>query len=363
LINKIELLFDDQIISQYLNFNYKIFIDNFLNINKQESINKMLNLKKPYNDNNVFTGLKPYIKFSYSQNYQIPIKFFFENYSNSIPLISCMNTNIKIIAYLNNNHIYKNAYYIKNLTPINIKSKLNSDFIMIERDERIRLSSNKIDNLIEKNNYYEMVKNINEIINTENNIININFDFELDNIVKEIIWDFKITLDNYELTILKNINISELFLNDINNNFKNITLENLINPEYDFIINTKYYLNGLKRDGINFLNSNKLPDYNKLTTLVNPYKYNTKVNVNKNYNTYSFALEPTNFQPSGAINMSKYKIFQIQIQIDKKKFLTYINNINILFNLKKINFKIFITTFEYNIIRYQSSLAGLLFIK
>ena len=357
IINKIILLFDDEIISQYFNFNYKIFIDNFQNINKQGLLNSMLGIDEKYK-NSIISGIKPYIKYSYKQNFQIPLKFFFEKYFNSIPLISCMNTNIKIKTYLNDSYIYKNSYFINNLTPININTKLNSDFILLERDERIKLSTSKIDNLIERNNYYEFNKNISEFNNDKTEIININYDIELDNLVKEIIWTFKITIDKYEIEIYKNIKIKQNFFN----NFQNITLDDLNNSSYDFIINTKFYLNGLRRDGIVFLDANVSPNYNKITTILNPYKYNTKVDLNKNYNTYSFALEPTDFQPTGAVNMSNYKTFRIQIQIDKKKFFKYLNYINTLFNLKDINFKIFLTTYEYNIVRYQSSLAGLLFI-
>jgi hypothetical protein len=358
LINRMELSFDDEIISQYFNYDYKIFIDNFQNINKQELLNKMLNLKSPNYDDLIISGLKPYIKFSYSNEYIIPIKFFFEKYFNSIPLISCMNTNIKITTYLNNTDIYKNSYLIHTLTPINMKTKLNSDFILIERDERIRLCSKKIDNLIERNNYYELVKNIANFETNRDNLINVNFDFELDNLVKEIIWTFKITINNYEITIRKNIVSEKNFFNS----FQNITTDNLSDSNYDFIINTKFYLDGMRRDGILFLDADVSRDYNKITTILNPYKYNTKVNLNKNYNTYSFALDPTEFQPSGAINMSNYKIFRIQIQIDKNKLLKYISSINTLFDLKDINFKMILTTYEYNVVRYQSTLAGLLYV-
>ena len=358
IINKIELLFDDEIISQYFNFNYKVFIDNFQNLNKQGLLDKMLNLKGIDNEDFIVSGLKPYIKFAYQKNFIIPIKFFFENYFNSIPLISCMNTNIKIITYLNNTNIYKSSYFINNLTPINILTKLNSDFILIERDERIRLSTRKIDNLIERNNYYELIKNITNFLINNDNIIDINFDFELDNLVKEIIWTFKITIDNYEIDILKNVTLGQNFFS----NFQNITLNDLTNSNYDFIINTKFYFDGMRRDGIIFLDSNNSPNNNYITTVLNPYKYNTKVNLNKYYNVYSFALEPTDFQPTGAINMSNYTTFRIEIQIDKIKFLNYLNKLNVLFNLKDVNFKMFFTTYEYNIVRYQSSLAGLLFI-
>ncbi len=358
IINRMELLFNDEIISQYFNFNYKIFIDNFQNINKQGLLDNMLGIGIT-NENQIISGIKPYIKYSYKQKYQIPIKFFFENYFNSIPLISCMNTNIIIKTYLNNTNIYKNSYFINNLTKININTKLNLDYILIERDERKKLSLSKIDNLIERNNYYELIKNISEFETNKNNIINVNFDFELDNLVKELIWTFKITINQYEITICKNITLTHDFFNPL----KNITLDDLHNSDYDFIINTKFYLDGLRRDGIIFLDSNTFSNYNKITTVLNPYKYNTKVILDKNYNTYSFALEPTDFQPSGAINMSNYNIFRIQIQIDKLKFLKYLNEINLIFNLKDINFKMFLTTYEYNVVRYQSSLAGLLFVR
>ena len=359
LINRMELLFDDEIISQYYNFNYKTFIDNFQNINKQRLLDDMLGLKSSF-DNLIITGLKPYIKYSYKRNYIIPVKFFFENYFNSIPLISCMNTNVKIITYLNNTNIYKNSYYIKYLTSLNITTKLNSDFILLERDERIKLSSNKIDNLIERNNYYELVVNPTKLLLNKTNVININFDFDLDNLVKEIIWTFKITISKYEITIYKNIDLKKNFFNFLQNGIG--LMNNLNDSSYDFILNTKFYLNGLRRDGVVFLDADTIPNYNQITTILNPYRYNTKVKLEKHYNVYSFALEPTEFQPSGAINMSNYKMFRIQVQIDKYKFLKYINELNTIFNLKDINFKMLLTTYEYNVVRYQSSLAGLLFI-
>lgn len=366
LIDRVELLFDDQIVSEYYNQNYEIFIDNFQNLNKQELLNKMLGINETYDYNknniNIVNGLKPYIKFAYKYNYLIPVKFFFENYFNSIPLISCMNTSIKIIFYLKSLNIYKNSYKIDNLTPLNIKSKLNSDFILVERDERKKLCSNKIDNLIEKNNYYELTKNLNNIeFNDEKKIISIDFDFDFNGMIKEIIWKYKLTIDNYEINIIPSSRLNKSYFNQPQT--QNITLENLYNADFDFIINTKIYIDGIRRDGINFLDSNVLPNYNKITTLLNPYRYNTKVLNNNKYNVYSFSLDPEEFQPSGAINMNNYKKFTIKIEIDKIKFIRYLNQLKTLFNIKNTNLKISLSTYEYNIIRYQSGLAGLLFIK
>ena len=128
---------------------------------------------------------------------------------------------------------------------------------------------------------------------------------------------------------------------------------------YDFILNTKFYLDGARRDGVNNLSSN---NYNGITTILNQYKYNTRAKVNTNLNVYSFALEPEDFQPTGAINLTTTRIFSIQIIMDKKGLLNYFGNTKTLFDLGKFSAQINLTTIQYNILRYQSGLSGLLFI-
>jgi hypothetical protein len=366
LINKIQLLFDDELISEYFNFNYKVFIDNFQNINKQKLLDDMLGLKNTnlngtyleYEDN-IINGIKPYIKLFYEKKYIIPVKFFFENYFNSIPLITCMYTQVNLIIYTNNTNIFKNSYVVTNLTNLTINTSINSDFILVERDERLSLCSKQIDNLIERNNFYQLVANVNKTLEQKSNIINLNFDFELNNLVKELVWTLDIVLDNYVINITQDVRINCNNFTYINNQFNS---ENFKIPGFDFVLNTKYYLDGARRDGINKLDSTGIFKYNKITTLLNPYRYNTKVKIDKNYNTYSFALEPTFFQPSGAINMSNYKVFRIQVQISKIKLIEYLKKFETLFNLKNLDFKMNLTTYEYNLVRYQSGLAGLLFV-
>jgi hypothetical protein len=366
LINKITLLFDDETISNYDNFNYKVFIDNFQNINKENLLNEMLGIGKLNKDNNIITGIKPYIKFFKNKTYYIPIKFFFENYSNSIPLITCMNTSVKIIIYINNIKIMKNSYFIKPLNNLTIDPTLNCDFIIVERDERKSLCASKIDNLIERNNFYEILKNFDNIINDTNysDIIDVNFDFQLNNLVKELLWTFEINIGNYNLILVKNIELLNYISINRNISSTNLNFGSESNLFYgvDFIVNTKFYLDGGRRDGLVRLDTSKKFSYNQITRIINPYKYNTRFKLNKNYNTYSFGLEPTSFQPTGAINMSNYNTLTIQIQIDKNKLIYYLKNLDILFNLSDLNLKMKLTTFEYNIVRYQSSLAGLLFI-
>lgn len=364
MINKLQLRFDDELISEYHNFNYKVFIDNFQNINKQKLLDEMMGLKNTdssYIEQEYYitTGNKPYLKKFLKKNYILPVKLFFENYFNSIPLITCMYSRINLSVFMNNTNLFKNSYTITNLTNLTIDTSINYDFILVERDERLSLCSKQIDNLIERNNFYELVANVNKSIEEQSNIINLNFDFNLNNLVKEIVWTLEIFLGNYIVDVIQNIRINIGNITYTNEEFNS---ENFIIPGYDFILNTKYYLDGARRDGINKLDSNGTFKYNKITTLLNPYKYNTKVKTDKNYNTYSFALEPTKFQPSGCINMSNYNLFRIQIQINKLKLIEYLSKFEILFNLNNLDFKMNLTTYEYNLVRYQSGLAGLLFI-
>ena len=58
-----------------------------------------------------------------------------------------------------------------------------------------------------------------------------------------------------------------------------------------------------------------------------------------------------------------YNTFRIQLVIDKNKFLKYFGTINNSTNLDTIMITLNLTTLEYNLVRYQSGLAGLLFMK
>lgn len=377
IIENMELLFDDLSISIYSGNDYKIFLDNFQNINKQKLINDMLgipSINTKYSSN-ILNGIKPYIKQFKSQTFIIPIKFFFEKYFNSIPLITCMYTKINLQLKLINGNIFKNTFTINNLIQPKISTFLDINYILVERDERKNLCKGKIDNLIERNNNFNIVKDIVELKNYKYSIqsnteefTKINFDFDLDNLVKQLFWTFELHIDNYIITIVKDYNITNFYI------IKEFETNQIKIPNFDFIVNTKFLIDGVRRDGITFTQkkNNNLStnttiksfpkSYNKITTLLNPYKYNTKRLVDNNFNTYSFSLEPADFQPSGALNMSKIKTFTIQIEINLTKLTSFIKNLNILYGLNKVNLSMKLTTSEYNLVRYQSGLAGLLFV-
>ena len=321
-----------------------------------------------------------------------------------------MYTNISIKLILNNTNIFKNSYLINNLSKVLINTSLSAEFILLEREERIKLCSKPIDNPIERYGYHITTKNLTQLLNDStmqnDNTILIDYDFKLNNLVKEIIWTFELTINNYililntshtkfndlyDFTTSTLSNVYKLNTNPLNGDpstnpitnqliskklngqksngqksnekksNEKITTINSLNTSSNFTLNTKFFINGIRRDGVENLNHVN-QDYSDIVKTINLYKYNTKAELKKSYNAYSFALEPEEFQPTGAINMSKINTFTIQIEIDKIKILEYLNTLSILFDLNDVKITMKLNTIEYNLVRYQSGLAGLLFV-
>jgi hypothetical protein len=345
IIDSIKLLFDDELIDNYNNNMYKIFINLFVNLNKYGLIYQMLGLN--INDDNedyIVSGLKPFILNLKNKNFMIPLNFFFKDYNNIIPLIACMYTEIQINIEFNSNNLIKSSYITSPLTPSKINTSLNMDLIFVEKDERISLCNKLIDNLIERHGSYSnsVLITPDMLNNTSTDTIFIKFNFHIAYMVKEIFWNLEFYINNYSLYNKSNYSSSA----------QNI---------YDFILNTRFFVDGSKRDGVDILNKK---NYNYITTILNSYKYNTRAYSNSNYfyNVYSFALEPENFQPTGAFNLSKFNVFTVELEIDRNKLYNYINNFGTLYNLNKLTMTMNLNTLEYNLVRYQSGLSGLLFV-
>jgi hypothetical protein len=344
ILDYINLYFDDEQIDSLTRKLYKIYITLFVNLNNYTALYNMLGLNfNGENESYVQNGIKNFIKKINPKEYIIPINFFFMQYKNAIPLIACMYTDIRIDVLFNSTNLFKKSYTINNLTDIVIPTTFNMDFILLEREERKKICEKQIDNLIETHNYYEQTILINSIINNDNdNLLRINFEFGINSIVKELIWDLDFYLNDYKISNKHYVNIND----------NNYTI-------FDFILNTRFYIDGARRDGVLTLSPN---NYNQITKNLNQYKYHTRANNDNMYNVYSFALEPEEFQPTGAFNLNTVRVFTIEIIMDKTAVYDYIKNTNTLFNLNKLSAKINLTTIQYNFIRYQSGLSGLLFI-
>lgn len=349
IIDRLDLLIGNQLVDHFTRDYYEI-IYNMTNVNKVPIVKQFYGI----DGNNIINMKLAYIKKVFKRDYYIPLYFFFKDRKNALPLIACMYPVIQFKFYTNTNTIINNYYetslLIKN-RPL-YKLAMSYDFILLEREERKRISENINDNLIERHNDYVLTKSIKNFNRSFNdNFITLMFEFELNNSVKQLFWSLS------------------LFLNDY-------SLPNVLNPnsETSFILSTLFYIDGIKIDGIQpfvsymskeqaRINNESQIQYGQFDTVnryFTTYKYNTRSTPDFPYYSYSFALCPETFQPTGSYNMSNTKRFGIQLVINKQKILEYIKGYE---NLEKLSINMKLYTLEYNILRFQSSIGGLLFNK
>jgi hypothetical protein len=348
LLEELQLYISDELIDRISNQMLIIIKDLMTNLNVLDGLNQMLGIG--YTDDFIKPGqIKPYILQIHKKALYLPLDFFFKEPMNSIPLISCMYSDIMFRIKNNSNNLIKNFYINQSLLLTNkqINTSTLFDFILLERTERKRLTLNKQDNLIEKHNYYSVSKTINVQYSNSDNLLYVDFDFNINGLIKEMFWTVEFFVNGYIIE---------------DQNFKGKSI-------YDMILSTVFYIDGIKRDGIlpiiatNPTINTSTSNYNNITRLLNPYKYNTRADSSNNINVYSFAFEPEKFQPTGSINMDMYNSFRIQLILDKNKFLQYFGSFNNISNLDEIIITMNLSTLEYNLLRYQSGLAGLLFMK
>jgi len=349
IMDRLDLLIGPQLVDHFTREYYEVIYD-MTNINKVPTVAQFYGI----DGNNIINTELAYIKKVFKRDYYIPLYFFFKDRRNALPLIACMYPIIQFKFYTNTNTIINNFYetsiLIKN-RPL-YKLAMSYDFILLEREERKRISNNINDNLIERHNHYVLTKSIKNFDRSFNdNFITLMFEFELNNSVQQLFWSLS------------------LFLNDY-------SLPNVLNPnsETSFILSTLFYIDGIKIDGIqpfisymtkeqSRLNNERQIQYGQFDTVnryLTTYRYNTRSDPDFPYYSYSFALCPETFQPTGSYNMSNTKRFGIQLVINKSKILEYIKGYG---NLEKLSINMKLYTLEYNILRFQSSIGGLLFNK
>lgn len=88
---------------------------------------------------------------------------------------------------------------------------------------------------------------------------------------------------------------------------------------------------------------------------VQPYQHDLKID-KKGVYVYSFSLDPTKYQPSGACNMSRVKNIQLELEtVDVKRKLQNGENV------PEYKFNVSVYSVNYNILRIMSGMAGLSF--
>ena len=160
LIDMLELYISDELIDRLTSDMLKIINKLMVNLNVLDGLDQMLGIVDT--DDFIKTGpIKPYILKVYkNKSLYLPLEFFFKDWMNAIPLISCMYSDISIRIKNSSNNLIKNFYKTSELmtTQKQINTSTLFDYILLERSERKRLTLNKQDNLIEKHNYYTITK-------------------------------------------------------------------------------------------------------------------------------------------------------------------------------------------------------------
>jgi hypothetical protein len=390
IIDKIELYFGNQLVDTVTSEMYMIYKTLFQNFSSISALNQFYGIsdgvyyERGGGDYERGGGLRDYIIQFKNKDLYLPNYFYFKEYMNSIPLISCMYTDVSIRLYLQKESIIKSFYTPTLLGPgigqFNEVSML-LDYVYVEKDERARLSRGTIDNLITIHKNYTSCKSLvgqEQGVEGARRLIRIRHDFSLTNLVKEIFWTNKFTITSTDNNLItstdNNLITNELITNELITT--NIDITDKVK-----ILSTLIYVNGARRDGIDPVNEETInpifqksinPDYNAITTTINQYKYNTSAygpnNVKgQGYNAYSFAFKPEDFQPSGAINMSQINTFSIELIIDPLQSqiplapttapTTVPTTASTLSTLSTLS----MYTTGYNFIRYQGGIGAVLY--
>ena len=312
IIDWVELQFGGEPIDRISGDLLDIFLELTSTVGKKQSLYKMIGKYSTFGNNTQTKAVK----------LLIPLPFWFcRSIEKALPLISMQYTDIKLVFQFKT---FDKCWYklIGNNTTepsnkINItKANLLCNFVYLDVFERTKFTK-------ELNHEYliEQFQSINNFTVPEN-IINTNLKLIMNHPIKELIWTYRTDAATKHNDYYNYANIQ---------NYNNSTDEIITSPFNE--INLRF--NGNDR-------------FEKLSEiyfrLYQPYKHH-KSGTNDYIYMYSFSLDPENIQPSGSCNFSK--IDNITLNIEFK------NNIqNGIINVYGIN---------YNILRIQNGMSGLMF--
>lgn len=341
--------------------------------------------------NNMIGNVKKLTEFSNgkdSYNLTIPINLWFTQESGlHLPITALNYHNVKIDIEFNT----FDKCYIE--TP-NKYITINEDFVLFNPNERIIQNINGILNIGEfiyfdtftKRLYYRQIKGTFET-NTNYNIIGEDSNYNISIAANTIV-----VTDNYYNNIIPSLSDSYLMINYVyldeverkyfNSNehtyliplVENITTQSISNNNFSYKLNIKNPVKLLVwrcilKDNIN---NNNMFDYSMYPiekkniiekiklyinsverTEIDDYQYymllenfKSKFNSTDNIYSYSFSLEPKEYQPSGSMNFSKVDDAYLQLTLNK--------NINYQTQVEISGY-----SYHYNILRIKNGYGGL----
>jgi hypothetical protein len=392
LIKNLTLEIGGQLIDRHNNDWFNIWNELSLNTELEPIYDKMIGnvdqlIKYDYSNKNSYT-------------LYIPLQFWFNKYiSASFPLIFLRYGEIRFELELNDitKLIRSNAPsgYDYDTAIQLIDISLLVDYIFLDTDERTKFSQSTQEYLIEvvqNYNYTDInsssitlesyfinsIKEIYWVAQSDNNLL-LNFNstydlgiiYKINNIVKTgdnyIIQKIQLLLGNHIFNIG---DIVEIFNSEnYNNQYKIVSVDlttitiysKFYKNEIDCFIKLIQSNNNLDINNFNpFINTtynfeqyNRFVNYDQTyTNFVQPYQYHNKTPAN-GINSYSFAINPEEYQPSGTANMSNYKYKSFEFKFDQKMIDFILNN----------NDTLTIKTYSlgYNMISLKNGMAGLVF--
>lgn len=277
-----------------------------------------------------------------SYTIKVPLNFWFNRFNGlALPIISLENNDVIFrlktrtlneVAYIEQDvdiklDNYTNAMSLLDLEEdehIQLQARLYMDYVFLGRDERKRFAQVSNEYLIENVQVHEI-----------NGLSTQKYEVDLDFIhpTKALFW--VVSKDSYRENLTG--------YNKCRWDNYTTDADKTKNP----IMNTNIFFHGENR--VDILSNTEAEFYNgKYYQLVQPHRY-FKRSPDKGINCYSFALYPTEYQPSGQCNMSRLTSVKMVFDFDPDMF----NNDDTL------SLKIFAV--NYNILRFSGGYGALAF--
>ena len=255
-------------------------------------------------------------------NLLIPLPFWFcRSIEKSLPLIAMQYTDVKIVIQFKE---FSSCWYnlpntlnglVPSSTPRIGTANLLCNYVYLDVFERTKFAKQLIHEYL-----IEQVQSINGY-SIAQNILNVNIRLFLNHPVKELFWIYRTAIANTA--------------NDYDN-YANIT-------NYDTPIEAK--IPPFTRITLRFNGNDRFETTTEtFFRLYQPYKYHSSGTNNYIY-MYSFALEPENIQPSGTCNFSKIDNAVLSLDMSHNIPEGIVN----------------VYGMNYNILRIQNGMAGILF--
>lgn len=260
----------------------------------------------------------------------VPLPVWFsEDIGNSLPMVSLSHTNVELEIKFND---FNKVAIWETLTQFRstprLKARVLAQYIFIEDDERKRIAGQKHEYLITQLQINNNIEVTPEMINPEDNTYSHRMYFE--NLAREVVWVFqdRYSIDNSSPQNQYSWNNYLYTIGDTTHKiYTNVKIE--FNQQYREETRDDIYYN-----------------------YVTPWKHHNSTPID-GVGVYSFALSPSQLQPSGVANLSRIDNFTIIFTINPVVVAHMVEF------KKSLNLKVFVPS--YNVLRIMSGMAGLAF--